>query len=256
MHISIFFYIFASENYALTLKSIIMRNKIIFLGTILLFAMQMYAQQSTFLYFEDKNGLKDSLEIVIGLSDEQIEQLPSFTPDEAVQVFRDSTCWVLIKSLSLWEDRKYMHTYAYKPYGGLIESDKREIFLPADHLPVTISWDKQFFIDNELTHSVMSDMVSWFDCGCSDGEIYMLLLADVDSCIIHNTFNGEFCSYVYFGNVFVKHFGIALGAANNPIEGIENIQTDTHTSIKLFRNGQIVIERNNKIYTVTGTEVK
>ena len=220
-----------------------------------LFAMQMYAQQSTFMYFEDKNGLIDSLEIIIGLTDEKIEQLPSFTPDEAVQAIQDSTCWVLIKSQSLWEDRKYLRTYAYEPYEGLIDGDRREIYFPADRLPVTISWDKQFFIDNELTHSLMSDWGSWFDVGCRDGEIYMLLLAGVDSLIIHNTSNGELCSYEYFGNIFVKHFGIALGAANNPIEGIENIQTETQRT-KILREDQIFILRGDKTYTVTGKEVK
>ena len=219
----------------------------------ILFAMQTYAQQSTFMYFEDKNGLKDSLEIIVGLTDEQIDQLPYYTADEAVQALRDSTHWVLLGT----GGRKYSQTYPYTPYYGMIEGKRRNMYISANRLPVTISWDKQFFIENGLTHSVMSDMGSWFDCSCSDGEIYKLLLVEADSCIVHNTYDGNLCSYDYFeGNYFeesmlVKWIRIALGAGTNPIEGIEAIPSDTPSASKQLRDGHIFILRGDKTYTLT-----
>lgn len=227
---------------------------------LLLFAMQMHAQQSKYLYFEDKNGLKDSLEIVVGLTDEQIEQLPSYTPAEAVQAFQDSACWVVIGDRSSWEDRKYLRTYAYKPYNGMIEGERREIYFPADRIPVTISWDKQFFVDHELTHSVMSDMGSWFDAGCSVIEMYQVFLSSNESWQLSATFEDSDggCSFDYlggWGELLVRHFGIALGAANNPIEGIEEIPTETQCT-KLFRDGQIFIIRGDKVYTIQGQEIR
>ena len=220
----------------------------------ILFAMQTYAQQSTFMYFEDKNGLKDSLEIIVGLTDEQIDQLPYYTADEAVQALRDSTHWVLLGT----GGRKYSQTYPYTPYYGMIEGKRRNMYISANRLPVTISWDKQFFIENGLTHSVMSDMGSWFDCSCLDGEIYKLLLVEADSCIVHNTYDGNLCSYDYFeGNYFeesmlVKWIRIALGAGTNPIEGIEAIPSDTPSASKQLRDGHIFILRGDKTYTLTG----
>ena len=221
----------------------------------ILFAMQTYAQQSTFMYFEDKNGLKDSLEIAIGLTDDQIEKIPSYTTEGAVQAIRDSTWWVVLKGRSWREERQYLRTYAYQPYNGLIEGERKEIYFPADRLPVTISWDKQFFINNGLTHSVMSDMGSWFDASCSVIEMYKVLLAANESCELSAIFDVDFCSFDYLGGLGelpVRHFGIALGTANNPIESVETIPSDTPSASKQLRDGHIFILRGDKTYTLTG----
>ena len=228
-------------------------KRIYFLLSILL-TMHMYAQQSTFMYFEDKNGLKDSLEIVLGLTDEQIEQLPSLTLDEAVQTLKDSTHWVLLQT-GVWPEPKYSQTYPYKPYNGMIEGERKEIYFPANRLPVTISWDKQFFIENALTHSVMSDMGSWFDASCSIIEMYKVLLAVNESCELIVVLEVDGCSFDYlgeWGELLVRHFGIALGASNNPIESLETIPADTPSASKLLHEGQIFILRGDKTYTVTG----
>lgn len=224
-----------------------------------LLSVQIYAQQSAFLYFEDKNGLKDSLEIVVGLTDEQIGQLPSFTPDEAVQAFQDSTCWVLIQDRSPWEDRKYLHTYAYRPYNGMIEGERREIYFPADRLPITISWDKHFFIDNELPNSIMSDMAVWFDAVCNVTDMYKVLLSVEESCEVRTEFNGDLCNFDYWGDwgeLLVRHFGIALGATQNPIEGMDSITIESSAVNKLSHNGQILIIRDDKMFTILGERIE
>lgn len=210
-------------------------------------AVAVYAQQTTFIYFEDKNGLKDSLQIAVGLSNEEISAIPQYTPEEFYQMFTDSICWVALRTNSLWEDRKYERTYAYKPYSGLIEGDKRLILFPIDRMPVTISWDKQFFIDNGLTHSVMSDMPSWFDVG--GGELYIVMLANSDSCVLQVPIG-----YTLDG-IYVKEVGIALGDVNNFIEGFDNLYESPSVS-KLLRDGQIIILRGDKTYTITGQEGK
>lgn len=222
---------------------------------VIFIAITVQAQQSTFIYFEDKNGLRDSLEIALGLTDEQIAEIPLLTPEEAIQAFKDSTSFVLIKTKSLWEERMYSHIYEYIPYKGLVEYDKRTLLIPADRLPVTITWDRQFFIDNELANSVMSDAISWFDAVCRDGELYKLLLAHSDSCIIHDTNTGDQCSYIYAGDMLVKMIGIALGTIQNPLEGISKI-LDTPSASKILRDGQLFILRNNKTYTLQGQQVE
>lgn len=220
----------------------------------ILFAMQTYAQQSTFMYFEDKNGLKDSLEIAIGLTEDQIAALPYYTVDEAEHAFKDSTCWVLLQT-GFWPEPKYSHIYPYKPYNGWIIGERKEIYFPANRLPVTISWNKQFFIENGLTHSIMSDMGSWFDASCSVIEIYKVLLAVNESCELSVVSEVDGCSFDYWGGwgeLQVRHFGIALGAGTNPIEGIETIPLDTPSASKQLRDGHIFILRGDKTYTLTG----
>lgn len=210
----------------------------------------LHAQQTTFIYFEDKNGLRDSLEIALGLSDDEIDALPFLTPTEAEQAFKDSTCWVLLKAFP-WDERKYVHTYAYKPYEGLIESARRDFYIPVDRLPVTIRWDKQFFIDNNLPHSVMSDMGAWFDVG--GGVLPQEFLAVSDSCILPEIDNGlRFENSV---DLLVKNVGIALGAPNNPVEGLVDIPMDTLPT-KLLHNGHIYIRRGYYTYSLTGQAVR
>lgn len=213
------------------------------------------AHQSTFIYFEDKNGFKDSIEIAIGLTDEQIADIPLLTPEEAIQAFKDSTSFVLLKTNSLWEERMYSHVYEYIPYNGLVEYAKRTIIIPADRLPLLITWNKQFFIDNEFTNSVMSDMLAWFDAGCRDGDLYQTLLAHSDSCIIHDTFSGDLCSYAYAGDLLVKMIDVALGTIHNPLESIDKILV-TPPATKILRDGQILILRGDRTYTLTGQEIK
>ena len=218
-------------------------------------AISLHAKQSTFLYFEDKNGLRDSLEIALGLADEEIDAIPLLTPEEAKQAFADSTCWILLQKYSASEGLKYLREYAYIPYNGLVEGEKKGIIFPANRLPVTISWNKQFFIDNELPNSVMSDMVAWFDAGCADGEVYKVLLAESDSCVIHYTHTGDLCSYDLLEDILVKVVGIALGTSRNQLEGIDNI-TITKTISKRIEDGQLLILCNGKTYNAQGVEVR
>ena len=213
------------------------------------------AQQYTYLYFEDKNGLRDSLAVVTDLSDEQIAEIPVYSDEEVEQAFNDSTYWVIMGQ-GIWPQVSNTHTYAYKAYTGIIESQRKDIIFPANRLPVTISWNQQFFIDNGLVNSIMSDMGAWFDVACRDADLYMVLLSDSNTCTTYDTYDGEGCSYSSFGSILVKHIGIAIGAANNPIEGIDNILISNQNARKLLHNGQLFIERNGRMFTVTGMEIE
>ena len=104
----------------------------------------------------------------------------------------------------------------------------------------------------------MSDMGSWFDAGCGVMDMYIVLLAIDDSSEVRTEFNGELCMFDYlggWGELLVRYFGIALGAASNPIESIEEIPTEAQCT-KLLRDGQIFILRGDKVYTVTGQRIE
>ena len=119
-------------------------KKILFLIGILA-TTTLQARQSSYLYFADKNGLMDSLEVAIDLTDEERASIPEWSYDETVTAMQDSVHWVWLWYNGSWESKTFSQTYAYKPYGGYIEGGKRYLYLPADRLPVTIKWGKQFY---------------------------------------------------------------------------------------------------------------
>ncbi len=231
-------------------------------------AVSVQAQQFSHLYFEDKNGLKDSLQIAVCMSDDEFTGVQL---TEAEQALFDSTYWVMLKD-GRWEGEgnkwesyhyiwSYSRVYTYKPYTGWAETKKQSILIPADRLPVTISWDKQFFNDNGLSNSVMWDGHSWFDVGCEDGDLESLesevYLTRTDSCIIHYTYNEyvDPCSYEYLGGMLVKTIGLSLGTSSNILWDVEQTYSGI-SATKILRDGHIYIQRGDKTFNITGTEIK
>lgn len=216
-----------------------------------------YAQQATYLYFEDKDNLRDSLKIVISPSDDEKAQIVRYTPDEAMQVMADGSHWVLIRERSQWDDSTYSCVYVYEPFDGIIELNKVNVFISADRMPVTISWDKSFFINNDLKGSVLSDMLQWFDVAGNDYELYGLLLSEDDSCVLHNIYSeAENSTFEHWGDMLVKCVGLSVGTFSNLKAGIEMTGIEGHMSHKFLRNGQLIIRRGDKTYTIHGTEIK
>jgi hypothetical protein len=224
-----------------------------------LIALVAQAQLSTYLYFEDKNGVKDSLQVVIAQpSDEDISIAPPMELSEVKQAIMDSTYFIVIRP-NIFKQEFY-RTYTYTPYGGYIENRRKDILIPADRLPVTITWDKQFFMDTELL-SVLCDMPVWFDVGCSDQSMQTTWLAKADTCIVYNSLEEGYpmCTYEYLdvdnGEVIVKNVGFSIGTKQNLDEAIEHLET-APSATKVLHDGQILILRNGKTYTMQGQEVK
>ena len=221
------------------------------------------AQQFTTIRIEDKNGLKDSVFVACGLSDEQIDSIPFYTTDQVYQSWQDSSShWAWIEVVECCEQYqiKYGQTYIYKPYGGYIDGGRRNIIFPADRLPVTITWDKQFFIDNNLKGSVISDMSAWFDCVAGDEEIRGFIpLIESDTCTLHNTSDRvdyQWGSYRYIEDLFVKFIGLSIGTIDNLSQSISKVQRGDVQCTKVIRDGQLLIECNGKTYNAQGAEVR
>ena len=215
------------------------------------------AQQSTFIYFEDKNGFKDSIEIAIGLTDEQIADIPELGIGEAYIALKEGPHWVWIDGP---HDYMMSRVYAYKPYDGFIEKGRQNLWIRADRLPITISWDKQFFVNNNnLMGSVLSDWNIWFESGCEDEDVPIVKLAFEESYIVHYTYveNASYnCTYQnWLKTVLVKRIGLSVGTIYNYGESIEIVPNGL-SATKILRDGQIFILRGEKTYTVTGQEVR
>ena len=216
------------------------------------------AQQYTYLYFEDKNGLRDSIEIAVGLTEEEIDAIPTYTLQQTIQAMKDSARWVWIHP-TLGLDDKYGSIYSYVPYDGPIWNGCRYIYFPADRLPVTIRWDKQFFIDTELTPSFLSDAAGWDDVGLNTDlgeEIYAMRLKDNDECVLHYTYTSINWPYDKFDDVIVRMIRIYIGTQSNLEQDVKTVRDALSPARKLLHNGQLIIERNGRTFTVTGTEIK
>ena len=214
-------------------------------------AIAAYSQQSTMLYFTDKNGLTDSLSVIIGLSDEEIAALPVYTPAEAEQAMRDSVHWVWLCTGMYPGD--YKREYAYKPYKGNMSKGKEWIFFPDDRIPVRISWDKQFFINNDLKHSYITDWICE-DVVCGGEEIHYLLLTSDDSCILQNTYPTAECTFDWgrFDGICLKVLTFAVGTSENDIyEAIDNISASA-SAVKALRDGQLYIIRDGRTFNAQG----
>ena len=239
-------------------------KKILFLIGILA-TTTLQARQSSYLYFADKNGLMDSLEVAIDLTDEERASIPEWSYDETVNAIQDSVHWVWLWSSGVtvyyggdWGSMTFSRTYPYKPYGGHIEGGKRYLYLPADRLPVTITWNKQFYIDNNLQGSVLSDMICWFDAGCDDDDLPQEILSSTDSCVVHYTYmEGDlWCTYSDWDGLIVKQIGLSIGTLDNLSQGVGSVNSEDSSATKIFHNGQILIQRGDKVYTLQGQEVK
>jgi len=214
-------------------------------------AVAAYSQQSTMLYFTDKNGLTDSLSVVIGLSDEEIAALPVYTPAEAEQAVRDSVHWVWLCTGKY--PGIYKREYAHKPYEGYMNKAEEMILFPNDRIPVRISWDKQFFINNGLKHSYITDWMCE-DVVCGGEEIHYLLLTSADSCSLQNTYPTAECTYDCwsFDGICLKTLRFAVGTSKNDIWlDINNIPASA-SAVKALRDGQLYIIRDGRTYNAQG----
>ena len=239
-------------------------KRIIIVMLLMSFCMQktMCTEQFTTIYFEDNNGWKDSIFVAVGLSEEEIAAIPIYNYEEAEQAMRDSTHWVWLFRPGVYNTPsypgQYKRVYTYIPFNGYIDNRKEIIYLPVNRMPVTISWDQQFFVENNLEGSVLSDMPAWFDVACIDVEIFEMRLAQNNSCVLHDTSERgmEWCTYLYWDDMFVKELGISIGTNKNLSQDTKNILSDIPSAIKILRDGQLLIERDGKIYTVTGQKVR
>ena len=234
------------------MKKVIISFTLLTLQAVVLFG---NCSPATTLYFEDKNGLKDSLIILLQPSEEEAATIQEVSQDVALQAMKDSTRWVWLTRN--WREKDaYSNTYSYQPYAGHMSWGMERIYIPADRLPVTITWDQQFFIDNSLITSVLSDMKSWFDAVCGEEDLHAQWLTQANSCVLHNKYSGTpGCTFEKWGEVLVKVLGLSVGTDKN--QAVESISADDRSSAsKTLHDGVLYIIRpDGKTYTSTGTEV-
>ena len=220
--------------------------------------------KSTYIYFEDKNGLKDSLEIAIGLTEEEIDAIPTYSKDQVNQAAENGGRWVFItKDVLDYDYVAFRTVYVYEPYNMPIWFGQRRIFVPIDRLPITIRWNKQFFVENDLLGSFLSDWVTGMPDVGGDYEIASARLINYESCSFSYTYVGDLNAYYkgssydkLDGNVIYKMIDLYLGTQRNLDQDLRTAEESLSPATKIIREGHIHILRGNKIYTVTGQVVE
>lgn len=220
--------------------------------------------KSTYIYFEDKNGLRDSLEISLGLTDEEIDAIPTYSKDQVNQAAENGERWVFItKDVLDYDYVAFRTVYVYEPYNMPIWFGQRRIFVPIDRLPITIRWNKQFFVENDLLGSFLSDWVTGMPDVGGDYEIASARLINYESCSFSYTYVGDLNAYYpgssydkLDGNVIYKMIDLYLGTQRNLDQDLRTAEESLSPATKRIVDGVLMIEKNGRTYNAQGAEVK
>ena len=131
---------------------------------------------STWIYFEDKEGLRDSL--LVGMDttasfglDEEWETVVS---DDEIAQWKDETFKAYFKFWDRHSDIPpyFTRTCIVPPLDTceIIEHGYFDMLFPVDRLPVTITWDKEAFATPKLDHSIITDYGA-LDCVGEGDEV-------------------------------------------------------------------------------------
>ena len=240
-------------------------KKVLFLSLVcVLTPIASFAATTSTMYFEDKDGNIDSLEIALGLTEEEIDAIPTYSKDQVNQAAENGGRWVFItKDVLDYDYVAFRTVYVYEPYNMPIWFGQRRIFVPIDRLPITIRWNKQFFVENDLLGSFLSDWVTGMPDVGGDYEIASARLINYESCSFNYTYVGDLNAYYagssydkLDGNVIYKMIDFYLGTQRNLDQDLRTIKCNISHATKIIRNGQLLIEKNGRTYNAQGAEVR
>lgn len=223
-----------------------MKTKKCFL-IIFLYGSLLYAQDfSTKFYLTNKHGAKDSLELGYSSSatfgiDSQFGEVGYSTPVN----FNKFGASIIINGsnemLSQIIQNNKVNYFSKKqivPFmlGSWIEQNAIGIMIPADSLPVTITWDKTQFLDIQRNFSLITDwpVGFWFDAG---GSSFLENLKDTNSIRINDSIVNDFYTngiYFYTSDTIetpMYIFYVAFANAGTIINGIKDINADKQIKV-------------------------
>jgi hypothetical protein len=160
-----------------TMKKII--HTIVFVFGVLSLHAECFTTQ---IYFEDKDGNKDTLTIGVSENISECEiQTDTWSEEDALSALTSGRHWAWF-GYSVANNRPCAphRIHINPPTTGDIESGKIRMWYPQDRLPVIVSWNKEGFADPSRSKSIFSDMCQWFDVSCG-GELHYAFACAIDS---------------------------------------------------------------------------
>ena len=227
-------------------------------------------QYTTSLYFEDKDGNIDSL--IVSLDNDASfsptdEGETTYTTEQMLSVVNSGGKWAWIRHQYYDKESKswsilFTQTNIVPPLAtnNSLESAKFDIIVPFDRLPITISWNKDFFNTPSLKKSLITDMVSWFDVISEYTSIFPPIIMSLESSAVINPVpeeywqeEGSLLSLSKNYNTYFKQISMAF--APETYTSVEQINTPKQGKL-VFDNGNMFILHNNHIYNILGTKVQ
>jgi len=206
---------------------------------------------STKLYFLNKTGEKDTIEVGYDINatsgvDAEFGEVSYSTP-------LDSMKFKTFILTSGQESPSFLKKQIIGLNAGWIELGAMKIVFPYESLPVTISWDKEMFIDSERNFSLITDwpIGGWFDAsgGWNHKKIY---LKDSSSVQFNTATNSdELVAMKQFGYTFtnegnqvpLRTIYLAFASKDN-ISSLQKINSEI--SIEVYPNP---VKNKMRIYT-------
>lgn len=148
-----------------TMKKII--HTIVFVFGVLSLHAECFTTQ---IYFEDKDGNKDTLTIGVSENISECElQTDTWSEEDALSALTSGRHWAWF-GYSVDDNCPCAphRIHINPPTTGHIESGKIHIWYPQDRLPVAVHWNKDDFADISRSKSLFCDMASWFDAVCNE----------------------------------------------------------------------------------------
>ena len=231
----------------------------------------LYAQDfSTKFYLTDKHGAKDTLEIgyssnaTFGL-DSQYGEVGYSTPVNinrfgASIIISDSTenLYEIIRSQEITAfSKKQIIPFQQSAW---IEQNAIGIMIPANSLPVTVSWDKSQFSDTQRNYSFITDwrVGGWFDAG---GASFKENLKDTESIQINDSIR----NYVYLDGLYIYSDGtneypmylfyVAFANYETIMNGVEDVKADKPIVIYPSITNNYVYVKNRTANRILKTKI-
>lgn len=220
---------------------------------------------STKFYLTDKHGTKDSLELgysstaTFGI-DPQFGEVEYNTP--VISSKFTASIIINVSNKMLNEIIRYGKVTSFtrkqivpNMEGTYIEQNAIGIMIPAESLPVTISWDKSLFIDSQRNKSLITDWTigGWFDAG---GASFLNYLKDTNSIQINDSIANYFyldCIYFYSDgtNEYPMYiFYVAFANATTIMNGINDLSQENQVSVYPSITSNYVYIRNETAYRI------
>ena len=216
----------------------------------------LYAQDfSTKFYLKTNYGVKDSIELgysgtaTFGL-DSQYGEVGYSTPINANKFSSSVIINGSGEELPQTIQNNNINSFSKKQIVPLqqmvwIERNAIGIMIPADSLPVTVSWDKSLFVDNQRNYSLITDWTlgGWFDAG---GASFLKYLKDADSIKVENR-NANYFFSDGINQYPMYIFYVAFGNTDNINTDIKSVDEIQLSDLAIVKNGFVEIKHDLNI---------
>jgi len=219
---------------------------------------------SMFLYFEDNQGNKDSIEV--GYDESATTDFDAewygkeYSKDEVVDSIQ-SNRWVWINKKSD-ADIFYRKAIIIKPtpvqFIWETEENYIRIIIPVSKLPVTITWKKEKLSQSDFPKSCITDATT-YDSGYGDENFeWCNSIANIDSLVIpipsyHYGDSWHSTVVPLTDEIDVKILKFYF--ANEVTWSLNNVLEEHINQVKFLYNGQIYINYNGNLYNTLGVKI-